>query len=79
MCRLMYPKSNAVCDLYVQGFIQDFFVGEGGRGGGVDMCDVHRVHVCVSAPTRVLQILMKFWTYLRTRVIGFNYNCCTLL
>ena len=28
----------------------------------------------VGAPARVLKILMKFWTYLRTRIKGFSYN-----
>ena len=39
---------------------------------------MHRLHACVSAPARVLQILIKFWTYSRTRNVRFSYNTLSL-
>ena len=31
------------------------------------------VHPRGGVPAKVLYILKKFWTYLRTRIIGFSY------
>ena len=56
----------------VKGFIQEFFLG----GGNVDTCKGG--YACVGAPARVLWILMKFWTYLRTRILRLSFNTLSL-
>ena len=51
--------------------------GGGGRGGEVGNVDAYKgMHVHVSAAGRILYVLMKFWTYLRTRI---SYNTISLI
>ena len=63
---LVLPHWTNNC--FSQDLIHELFLG----GGYVDTCN-GGMHASVH-PLRFLYILIKFWTYLRARVIRFSFN-----